>query len=1242
MNRLWNSVMRPILEGIHAKYIVEVGSDDGINTRNILEYCRDHDAHMTAIDPLPKFDVDQYQEEYGDKFEIYQELSLDRLPQLEDYDAILLDGDHNWYTVYHELKAIEESFKNKEKFPIIFLHDVGWPYSRRDLYYDPETIPQEYRHQYQRQGILPGQSHLAEKGGLNPGLFNSINDNDHKNGVLTALEDFREESQLKLSFRCVDAFFGLGILSPQDPELDEMIETVVDNVDLAHILEKERVKLTIAESEARSLNHRITSQLEETEDKLGQTEEELSVSNELIRKKDILIQALKKKERDLGVLSGQLDNLTARFYELEYQSNKNRSFKQKLISKFPSLYIILNRNNQGLKNTYLNIKGHHAIRKNHLFNIGYYLQNNGDVRVSGADPLLHYLYHGYQEGRNPHPQFDTKYYTQTYPDVQKSKLNPLIHYSLYGKKEKRKTYRSRTSTSELEILEEIDSEKTFHRQVRGKPEKLNIAYVLWDFPALSQTFVMNELRWLVENNYNVKVFYKTRPDKEAKLDFEIEAIHIEDAPELIKKIKEHDINVMHTHFVYPACTLLTYPAAEATGVPFTISAHAIDIFHHLNDERNKIGEISRNDLCLRIYVPGKFHFNYLAQRGVPEQKIMFLRQATSYEIEKINLDDPRFKREIKNVITIARFIEKKGIDTLIEAAKILENEDLTFKIYGYGPLEEDLKKQCEELDLKNVIFEGPIKGDAALKESYQDGDIFILPCRRAANGDMDGMPTVIFEAMAYGIPVITTNVSSIPEFVLNDYSGFVVDPDDPSALASKILHVKNLPLNDLTATLRHAQEQVQKISNVNETIETMVDIWSNHKIDIFMVTYQKGDYKDLETMKDILDRIFRHTTLDFDLTIIDNGSDEDFKNFLLEYSQSYPNISLIFLKENIQCGPASNLALEKMENEFAIYICSNEGFVLEHDWEREALSYMKKHPQVGIAGNLIHSPSFYNGRTYREQEWFKKFRNKEHILGKDDVPFRHVQGGAYILRRAAYQQSGGFNPLLPQGHMDVEYSYYLESNGWELGEVPGWVSLSKKTRPGVFTFLDENTTLVHPLRLEETNQMEQSTLNCNICHGQLKDNICTSCNSDSSERAIYRIIGKTDKTHRSLTCTLLLDHNSIHNTLTEPFFKLVNQKYSKISIKEPLVDVFGDLTEQTDVLITNMDLGTEYKKLLTNIIDKLSGEGMLVLQLSNDQILNNQIKEFLSSQDFSIESFEFVSLKLTNKEFIVVERLSHV
>ena len=69
--------------------------------------------------------------------------------------------------------------------------------------------------------------------------------------------------------------------------------------------------------------------------------------------------------------------------------------------------------------------------------------------------------------------------------------------------------------------------------------------------------------------------------------------------------------------------------------------------------------------------------------------------------------------------------------------------------------------------------------------------------RRASNGDMDGVPTVIFEAMGYGIPIITTNVSSIPEFILNDYYGFIVNPNESSALADTILKVKNLEKDEL-------------------------------------------------------------------------------------------------------------------------------------------------------------------------------------------------------------------------------------------------------------------------------------------------------------------------------------------------------------------------------------------------------------------------------------------------------------
>ena len=135
-------------------------------------------------------------------------------------------------------------------------------------------------------------------------------------------------------------------------------------------------------------------------------------------------------------LNNDINSLTAEFYELEYHNHKGRSLTQRLISKFPSLYILFKINN-GFKSTFTTIKGYRAVKKYNLFDVGYYLKTNEDIRASGADPLLHYIYHGYREGRSPHPLFNTHMYLDTYEDVQKSHLNPLLHYALYGKKEGR-------------------------------------------------------------------------------------------------------------------------------------------------------------------------------------------------------------------------------------------------------------------------------------------------------------------------------------------------------------------------------------------------------------------------------------------------------------------------------------------------------------------------------------------------------------------------------------------------------------------------------------------------------------------------------------------------------------------------------------------------------------------------------------------------------------------------------------
>ncbi len=429
--------MLPIIERVKASYIVEIGSDTGINTKNILKYCIDHDAHMTAIDPLPGFDVDEFKAEYGDKFEIYKELSLSRLPLLKDYDVILIDGDHNWYTVYNELKTIERQFKGK-KFPLIFLHDVCWPYGRRDLYYNPENIPETQRQPYKKLGVYPGQSNLKEKGGLNEFSCNSIYENTPKNGVLTAIEQFIDESELEFSFETIEAFFGLGILYPKNNQTETIVKECIENADLLKALEYERSKVEITYFELKDHELELAkNSMKGMENQLKELEKQLKLSYDLIYEQEHLINTLEGKEKDLDELSSQISKLQSNIYENEYLSNKNRSFSQKIISKLPSLYIFFNRDNNGFKQTLINIKGYKAIKKNKLFDTGYYLLNNIDVRTSGMDPLLHYIYHGFKEGRRPNSQFNTTKYMKKYSDVKRSNMNPLIHYSLYGIQEKR-------------------------------------------------------------------------------------------------------------------------------------------------------------------------------------------------------------------------------------------------------------------------------------------------------------------------------------------------------------------------------------------------------------------------------------------------------------------------------------------------------------------------------------------------------------------------------------------------------------------------------------------------------------------------------------------------------------------------------------------------------------------------------------------------------------------------------------
>lgn len=215
MYRFWDTIIEPALEIIKPDTIVEIGCFRGFNTRKIIEFCTRCGGVLHAIDPEPEFDVEEWQGKYGNALVFHKTLSLHALPEIEKFDTVLIDGDHNWYTVYNELKAIEHRCEqNGWLFPLVMLHDTGWPYGRRDMYYNPETIPLAYRKTYEKKGLYPGLAELLEHGGINKELLNAVYDNGPQNGVLTAIEDFISESETELELLNIIGINGLGIIYP--------------------------------------------------------------------------------------------------------------------------------------------------------------------------------------------------------------------------------------------------------------------------------------------------------------------------------------------------------------------------------------------------------------------------------------------------------------------------------------------------------------------------------------------------------------------------------------------------------------------------------------------------------------------------------------------------------------------------------------------------------------------------------------------------------------------------------------------------------------------------------------------------------------------------------------------------------------------------------------------------------------------------------------------------------------------
>jgi Methyltransferase domain len=230
------------LDLVKPRRVLEIGSEVGGFTREMVAWAERAGAHFLAVEPLPVPEIVELAER-SSAFELVEGSSPEALAGVEPADVYVVDGDHNYWTVINELRAIYAD----DRTPLSILHDVGWPCARRDQYYAPERLPEEALRPYSYEGgRVPGQSELAQGGFGGAGEFAvAIEEGGPKNGVLTAVEDFLAERD-DLVLARVPAVFGLGIVYSRTAAYAEPLADLLSQWDdnkLLERLERNRIKL---------------------------------------------------------------------------------------------------------------------------------------------------------------------------------------------------------------------------------------------------------------------------------------------------------------------------------------------------------------------------------------------------------------------------------------------------------------------------------------------------------------------------------------------------------------------------------------------------------------------------------------------------------------------------------------------------------------------------------------------------------------------------------------------------------------------------------------------------------------------------------------------------------------------------------------------------------------------------------------------------------------------------------------
>ena len=303
------SIIPAILKKFKVNNIILSGIHDKNVLNQIVYHCDSNNASFTSIDSEVSYEGN------------FDENILNVLNSYAEYDAIFINDDPNWFTVYNELNIIKE---NNLEFPLVFICNNVFPHKRRDSYINPQIIPEEYQNEYSQELELNGEITI------NDALYHATNEFTVKNGVLTAIEDFLNENR-SIGIMDIKLINGITILYPLNSisqirlsllseemgkyclELDNFSDNLIEN----KILSEYIAKFNTSQDNI-GLIEDYETELDEKEDIIRKYEDEIKLHDDEINYKE---SQLKNVDSKLSLKDSQIKNYESKLVNRENEIN---------------------------------------------------------------------------------------------------------------------------------------------------------------------------------------------------------------------------------------------------------------------------------------------------------------------------------------------------------------------------------------------------------------------------------------------------------------------------------------------------------------------------------------------------------------------------------------------------------------------------------------------------------------------------------------------------------------------------------------------------------------------------------------------------------------------------------------------------------------------------------------------------------------------------------------------------------